>query len=464
MSIQTKMTTQERRAVASLSSIMGLRMIGLFMVLPIFSLYAHQLQGATPTLIGIAMGVYGLSQALFQIPFGALSDRFGRKPIIMMGLVIFAFGSLVAGLAHTIGWMIIGRALQGIGAVGSTIMAMMADLTREEHRTKAMAIAGITIGFSFSVAMFVGPILTQWVPINALFFIAMLFGLVGIVVTQFAVPTPAHQTWHRDTEPEFKSFIKLLSNPELAKLNIGICLLHAIFTASFVALPISLHQSLGFAANQQWEIYLPALLVAFIFSLFCIGIAERKRQLKRFFILGIAAIAVSEILLLAAPTNLTVTSLGICLFFGGFSLLEAFLPSLISRTAPAARKGSALGIYSCSQFFGIFIGGVLGGWFYGQWHFSGVYLLCLALAFLWLIIALLMQPPRYLVTQLWPIATHFQPEWSAIAARLNLIPGIVEITFIAEDGMAYLKMERGTQQHPDFIRLKEQLQSNSPLN
>src|SRR5262249_8083395 len=151
------------------------------------------------------------------------------------------------------------------------------------------------------------------------------------------------------------------------------------------ALPISLHQSLGFAANQQWEIYLPALLAAFILSLFCIGIAERKRQLKPFFILGIAAIAVSEVLLLAAPTNLTVTSLGICLFFGGFSLLEAFLPSLISRTAPAARKGSALGIYSCSQFFGIFIGGVLGGWFYGQWHFSGVYLLCLALALLWLI-------------------------------------------------------------------------------
>lgn len=454
-----KMTSLEQRAIVSLSSIMGLRMIGLFMVLPVFSLYANQLPGATPTLIGLSMGIYGLSQALFQIPFGTLSDRYGRKPVIIIGLIIFAIGSLIAGLAHSISLMIIGRALQGIGAVGSTILALMADLTRENQRTKAMAIAGISIGFSFSIAMFIGPVLTQWMPVNGLFFIAMTLGLAGIIVLVTCVPTPRAIHWHRDTEPELKSFLKLLVNPELAKLNSGIFILHAIFTASFVVIPISLKQFMGFAASSQWEIYLPTLLAAFIISLFCIGMAERKQQLKPYFIGGIATLALAELLLWIAPTSLLLTIIGICLFFAGFSLLESFLPSLISRTAPAARKGSALGIYSCSQFLGIFVGGVLGGWIYGKSGFSGVYILCVILALIWLTLAFLMQPPRYLVTQMWRVYPSKQNEWDTIAAKLQIIPGMVEVVFVAEDGMAYLKMERGTLQHPDFIRLKEHLQS-----
>lgn len=454
----SKMNATERRAIVSLSSIMGLRMIGLFMVLPVFSLYAKQLEGATPALIGLAMGIYGLSQALFQIPFGALSDRFGRKPIIMAGLMIFALGSLLAGMAHSITLMIIGRALQGIGAVGSTIMALMADLTREDQRTKAMAIAGITIGFSFSLAMFIGPILTKWLSVSNLFYLAAIFGLFGIIVLYYSVPTSATLSWHRDTEPEFKSFIKLLVNPELTKLNTGIFILHAIFTASFIAIPISLSHG-GLEANEQWHIYLPTLLAAFILSLVCIGMSEKQQQIKSYFLGGIAAIALSELLMWASTDNLLFVSLGICLFFAGFSLLESFLPSLISRTAPAARKGSALGIYSCSQFLGIFIGGVLGGWLYGKFSFSGVYLFCVTLALIWFALACLMQPPRYLVTQMWRVNPYMQQTWNNIAAHLHVIPGMVEVTYIAEDGMAYLKMERKTLQHPDFIRLKEQLQS-----
>ena len=454
-----KMTAAERRAVISLSSIMGLRMIGLFMVLPVFTLYAHQLENATPALIGIAIGVYGLSQAFFQIPFGALSDRFGRKPIILIGLLIFAAGSLLAGMAHSIALMIIGRALQGAGAVGSTILAMMADLTREEQRTKSMAIAGITIGFSFSVAMLVGPILTKWVPVNELFFLAMLFAVIAILLLYTAVPTSLTHRWHRDTEPELKSFLKLLVAPELAKLNSGIFILHAIFTASFVVIPISLYHFAGLEANRQWVFYLPTLLVAFILSLFCIGMAERKQQLKPYFLGGIITLALAELLLWMAPHHTTLAIIGLSLFFTSFSLLEAFLPSLISRTAPAARKGSALGIYSCSQFLGIFVGGVLGGWLYGQFSFTGVYLFCIVLALLWLALAFLMQPPRYLVTQMLRLQPEQQPHWESIAAKLKIIPGMVEVTLVTEDGMAYLKMERGTTQHPDFIRLKEQLQS-----
>lgn len=452
----TKMTVLERRAVISLSSIMALRMVGLFMVLPVFSLYATHLHGATPLLIGLSMGIYGLAQALFQIPFGSLSDRFGRKPIIFLGLTIFALGSLIAGFAHSITLMILGRALQGMGAVGSTILAMLADLTREDQRTKAMAISGITIGFAFSIAMFVGPILTKWMAINDLFFIATALGLVAMGLLYTSVPTPLNITWHRDTEPELKSFLKLLVTPELAKLNIGIFILHAIFTASFVVIPITLKNFLGYEANQQWVLYLPTLLAAFFISLVCIGMAERKRQLKPYFLGGIIALALSEIFFWLTPNHLSLVAVSLGLFFGGFSLLEAFMPSLISRTAPAARKGSALGIYSCSQFFGIFVGGVFGGWLYGNFSFTGVYLFCLCLALFWLALAFFMQPPRYLITQMWRLLPSQQNDWDHIANKLRVIPGIVEVTFIAEDSMAYLKMERGTAQHPDFIFLKDQ--------
>lgn len=455
-----KMTLLERRTIFSLSSIMSLRMIGLFMVLPIFALYAQQLIGSTPTLIGLAMGIYGLAQAIFQIPFGVLSDHFGRKPIILSGLILFILGSLLAGYAHSISLMLIGRTLQGMGAIGSTILALMADLTREEQRTKAMAISGISIGFSFSIAMFIGPLLTKWISVNELFFLAAFFGLIALSILYFFVPTPRHSSWHRDTEPEFTAFFKLLLDPALAKLNIGILILHATFTACFVVIPIRLH-AMGFLNNQQWHLYLPILIGAFFVSIICIGMAERKRQLKPYFIAGIILLLASFICLWQATTS-SMMAMGLFLFFSGFTLLEAFLPSLISRTAPASRKGSALGIYSCAQFFGIFLGGIMGGWLYGKFHFAGTYLFCMILMFFWLVLALLMQPPRYLATQMWRIPSAWQNHWDKLSHRLQMIPGIVEVTFIADDGIAYLKMEREAAKHPDLLYLKEQLQSNNP--
>lgn len=451
-----KMTKTERQAVISLSSIMSLRMIGLFMVIPVFALYAQQLKGATPFLIGIAMGVYGFSQALFQIPFGTLSDRFGRKPIILVGLIIFAIGSLLGAIAHSITLMIIARALQGIGAVGSTILALIADLTREDQRTKSMAIAGITIGFSFSLAMLLGPVLTKWMPVSGLFLLAIAFSLIAITLLYTSVPNAKTHTWHRDTEPELKSFFKLLITPELAKLNSGIFILHAIFTASFIVIPINLDHALGYTMSRQWIMYLPTLLAAFIFTIVLIGFAERKKQIKPYFVGSIITLIAAQLCLWLAPTNASVTAIGLILFFTGFSVLEAFLPSLISKTAPAARKGSAMGIYSCSQFLGIFVGGVLGGWLYGQFNFSGVYLFCLIATLFWLTLALLMQAPRYLINQMLRLSPT---QWHDVAEKLRTIPGIIEMTFIAEDNVAYLKMEREALKHPDFIRLKEQLQS-----
>lgn len=454
-----KMTRTEKQAVVSLSSIMSLRMIGLFMVLPVFSLYASQLTGANPTTIGLAMGSYGLAQAFFQIPFGALSDRIGRKPIILIGLLIFVLGSVVAGMADSILWMIMGRTLQGVGAVGSTTLAMTADLTRENQRSKAMAITGMAIGMSFAIAMLIGPLLTKWVTVGHLFYIAAVFGCVGIILLYSYTPTPKTLRWHRDAEPELRSFLKLLFNPELSKLNFGIFALHAIFTASFVAIPIHLAQTTHFPSSQQWEVYLPTLLAGFSLTLFAVGQAERKQQIKLYFTSAVIALGIAELLLWQNTTGVLWFGVGLTLFFASFSLLEAFLPSLISRVAPADRKGSAMGIYSCSQFFGIFAGGFFGGWLYGKFSFPGVYIFCLCLTLLWFILSLFMQPPRHWITQLWRIPQQKKLAWSAISPELEKIPGVIEATYITEDETAYLKVEQATTQNPDFIRLKEQLQS-----
>ncbi|MDR3477140.1 MAG: MFS transporter [Gammaproteobacteria bacterium] len=388
-----KMNPEERRAVGSLATIMSLRLIGLFMILPVFALYAHDLPGATPFLIGLAMGVYGLTQGLFQIPFGMLSDHIGRKPVIVMGLLIFAIGSVIAAMSHSIYGMLIGRALQGAGAVGSTIIAMIADLTRENQRTKAMAINGMTIGLSFSLAMILGPILASWIQVSGIFWLAVLFSFMGIVLLLSAVPTPAHSTWHSDAEPEPAQFLTLLKEPELTRLNIGVFLLHAIFTASFVVIPISLQQYAGLPGAHQWYLYVPALVLAFIFSILFIIRAEKKRHVKYYFLLGIVMLGASGLVLCFFAGSLLLSACGLLLFFTGFSLLEAFLPSWVSRAAPKARKGTALGIYSCSQFLGIFVGGSLGGWLYGTFGLLHVYLFCVLFALIWLAVALGMNNP-----------------------------------------------------------------------
>jgi MFS family permease len=391
-----KMTSTERRAVSSLAAIMSLRLLGLFMILPVFALYARDLAGSSPILIGVSMGVYGLTQALFQIPFGMLSDHAGRKPVILMGLLIFMAGSIVAALSHSIHWMIVGRALQGTGAVGSTIVAMIADLTRTEQRSKAMAINGMTIGLSFSLAMILGPVFAAWIQVSGIFWLAAGLSATGIVILYTLVPTPLKTTWHSDAEPERAHFFTLLKDPQLARLNLGVLLLHAIFTASFVVIPIGLQKLAGIPGNKQWMLYVPALTLAFIISLTLIAIAEKKQRIKPFFIAGIILLAGAELFLLYGAGSVALSACALMLFFTAFSLLEAFLPSWVSRSAPATRKGTALGIYSCSQFLGIFVGGTLGGWLYGAFALPYVYLFCVLLALIWLPIAKGMQSPSYL--------------------------------------------------------------------
>lgn len=379
----TKMNSLEKRASWSLATVMSLRMLGLFMVLPLFSLYAHQLSGATPFLIGVSLGIYGLTQGLFQIPFGMLSDRIGRRKIITFGLVLFAIGSIIAANSHSILEMIIGRALQGTGAVGSTIMAMIADLTRHEQRTKAMAIAGITIGMSFTLSIMLGPLFASWLTVPGLFWLAAGMSVVAITLLFTIVPTPAKTSFHKETEPDFAHFSSVLFHPLLSRLYASIFFLHAVFIATFVVVPITLEKQAGLSSHQQWWLYLPLMLAAFLLSILMIVRAERKHQIKLYFVIAVCLLGLAEFLWWLFAKNLFISAIGLLLFLTAFSLLEAFLPSLISKSAPPSRKGTALGIYSCAQFLGIFVGGTVGGWLYGQWSLNVVYLFCVIIVLIW---------------------------------------------------------------------------------
>lgn len=375
------LTATEKQALVSLPLIMALRMIALFMALPLFALYASTLFGATPALVGLALGIYGLSQALFQIPFGTLSDRYGRKPIIAVGLIIFIAGSFLAGWSTSIYGMIVGRTLQGMGAVGSALLALLADCTRDEKRTLSMAVAGISIGAAFGLAMLIGPLLTQWITVKQLFFLAGIFGIFALILLFTITPNSGVANIH---QIKMNNFIQLLLEPNLKKLNGGIFLLHAIFSATFVVLPHSILDGLHLAVREQWSLYLPSLLIAFPLSFFFLNLGERAYNSYTLLITAICTILISELLLVFSFTNFSLALLTLTLFFLGFSLLEALLPSLISKIAPKDCKGTALGIYSCAQFLGIFAGGLVGGLFYGHFNTTGVYCFGIFLCLLWL--------------------------------------------------------------------------------
>ncbi len=435
------MTPTERRATFSLAGIYALRMLGLFLILPVFSLYAQDhLSGATPTLIGLAIGAYGLSQAILQIPFGMLSDRFGRRPIIIIGLVIFAVGSVVAALSDSITGVIIGRAIQGAGAIAAAVMALAADLTREEQRTKAMATIGTTIGLSFAFALIAGPILNVWIGVPGIFWLTAVLALSGIAVLQIGVPKSVHPRFHRDTEPLPGRFKEVLADAQLMRLNGGIMALHMILIASFVALPLALKDA-GLASAQHWYIYLPVLLLGIIAMVPFILLGEKRHLLKQVFLGAIIVLGLAELGLMWAHDSLVVIGFALFLFFTAFNVLEASLPSLISKAAPPASKGTALGIYSTGQFLGAFIGGASGGWLYGNYGPSGVFAFCAVVASVWALWAFSMPSPRYLHDRTLNVGMISPVQAQLLSSRLMEVPGVVQAVVIVEEGMAYLKVD-----------------------
>ena len=438
-----KMTPAERRAALSLASIFALRMMGLFMIYPVFSLYAHQLRGVTPTTIGLALGIYGLAQTLLHIPLGMLSDRVGRKPVITLGLLVFAAGSVIAALSQSIHGVILGRLLQGGGAVGSSMLALNADLTREEHRTKAMAVIGITIGMSSVAAVALGPVLNRWIGVPGIFWLTAILALFAIGVLLFVVPRPAHSTLHRDTEPVPTLFRRVLSDGQLLRLDFGIFALHAILTASFVVLPLVLTHIHGLSAHDQWYVYLPILTVSVFAMVPFIIVAEKRRRMKPVFVSAVLVVCLAELALMEWHRSLPAIILALLVFFTAFNLLEASLPSLISKVAPAESKGTAMGVYSSSQFLGIFVGGTAGGWLYGHHGVAGVFAFSTLVALAWLLLAATMKNPRYLSSYLLNVGRVSAQEADRLAARLARVPGVAEAVVIADDGVAYLKVDSG---------------------
>lgn len=436
-----QMTATERRAAFWLASVFSLRMLGLFMILPVFALYAEHLRGNTPALAGLAIGIYGFSQALFQIPFGFLSDHYGRKRIIYIGLLIFAAGSMVAALADSIHGVILGRALQGGGAVSAAVMALAADLTREEHRIKVMATIGVTIGLSFAASMILGPVLNSWIGVPGIFWLTSLFALLGIAVVRFQVPDPVSSRVHRDAEPVASQFGRVLLDGQLLRLNFGIFTLHLLLTATFVAVPLALRDA-GLPSNQHWEIYLLALLFSIVVMVPLIIVAEKYRQLKVVFVGAILTLVATEFGLLNLHDTVLEIAALLLVFFSAFNLLEATLPSLIAKMAPPDAKGTAMGIYSSSQFLGAFAGGAIGGWLRGLLGLKGVFAFTTFGAIAWLLVAWNMANPRYLSSYLLNVGDLDEVEAQLLASRLSEVQGVAEAVVVAAEGVAYLKVDR----------------------
>lgn len=384
--------SHQRRHVVALALLYAFRMLGLFMVLPVLMLFADDYQHSTVFLMGLALGAYGFSQAILQIPFGIWSDRWGRKPIIAAGLVIFALGSVVAALAESVYGLILGRFLQGAGAIASALMAMVADLTTEENRTKAMAAIGASIGLSFSIALVVGPLVSNFGGPAGIFWLTAVFAVVGLGILIWVLPNPP-----RRVQPTTNVSLlgPVLKNPNLLRLDWGILVLHFVLMANFVVLPTLLHEVMGLAGDRHWQVYLPLLVLAFIAMLPFMIIAERKGKVKPVFLAAVALLGLMQ-LALALGLYRLVTPLLICLFFFfmAFNLLEANLPSLISKTVPSHMRGTANGIYSTSQFAGAFLGGSLGGAVLSWGGISAVFVLCAGAVGLWWLLALPMKVPQ----------------------------------------------------------------------
>jgi MFS family permease len=386
------MTAQERRASSSLATIFAARMLGLFLVLPVFALEAARYPGGgDPALVGMAMGIYGLTQGILQIPFGLASDRLGRKPVIILGLLVFAAGSFLAAAAPTLGWLIVGRALQGAGAVSAAVTALLADQTRDEVRTKAMAVIGASIGLMFALSLVAAPVLAARIGLPGLFAVTGLLALACIAVVTWW--TPAEPLQHKNM-PRGK-LSEVLGHGGLLRLDVGVFVLHAVQLAMWVAVPAMLVQA-GLPKDQHWHVYLPAVLASFVVMGATLFPLERRGYLRAVFLFAVAIVTVVQVGLLLVANQPGIWTLAVLLFvfFCGFNVLEATQPSMASRIAPPHARGAALGVYNTLQSLGFFAGGAVGGWLTKNVGTQGLFAACTGLMLLWLAAAWPMTAPQ----------------------------------------------------------------------
>lgn len=388
-----RMSPLELRASLSLASLFALRMLGLFLILPVFAVHAQHLPGGdSQTLVGVALGIYGLTQGVLQIPYGMASDRHGRKRVIVIGLLVFALGSLVAAWGPNIGVVILGRALQGAGAIAAPVTAFAADITREEHRTKAMAMIGGSIGLMFAVSLVAAPALYPLIGMGGIFGLTGLFALAAIWVTLAVVPAePASGTGGRRLVPG--ALKAVLRNVEQLRLNLGIFCLHVVQMAIFVVVPTALVRYGNLPLSEHWKVYLPVVLGSFVLMVPPLIHAERRGRMKFLFLAAIGLLLAVELGFAVCLSSFPMAVVLLLAFFTAFNLLEASLPSLVSRVAPAASRGTALGVYNTTQALGLFAGGAAGGWLAQNWGESSVFVFGFAVVALWLVVASSMRVP-----------------------------------------------------------------------
>ncbi len=429
------------KTIIPIATIFASRMLGLFMLIPIFTLYANKLSGATPILVGIAFGAYGLSQGLLQIPFGLLSDKFGRKPLIAVGLVLFIIGSLIGACSDTIYSMILARLMQGMGAIGSVLIALTADLTKDNDRTKAMAVIGLTIGVSFSLAMVISPAISHAFGLAGIFYLTAIFGFIGLAILYLVIPTPAQQRFHLDSETNATLIAVVIKNRQLLALDFGIFFQHLILTATFFALPLILKNELAMSlADKSLYFYLPIMISAFVLMVPFIVLAEKYQRMPMVFIGAIVVIALSQLCLSFEYQNFHLLTACVLIYFVAFNVLEALLPSLISRKAPIHSKGTAMGVYSTSQFLGIFVGGALAGFLFRYFSFTGIYLVNTVLTIIWFLISTRIDLATNLTSVM--ISCELDVINDSIKAKLQSFPGVQEMVFSKEEDAIYLKVNQ----------------------
>ena len=435
------MFPHEWRASTTLSGVYALRMLGMFLVLPVLAMYAASLPGAedNKTLVGLAMGIYGLTQALLQLPLGIASDKFGRKKTIYAGLVVFAAGSFLAAAADTLPLLVAARAIQGAGAVSAAVTALLADLTRDGVRTRAMAMIGLSIGLTFSVSLVVAPMIADVVGVRGLFLLTGILTVASIGVVAFMTPDPEVSKLHEDTQAQPARIGEVLKNRQLLNLDFGIFALHAAQMALFTALPFAMTQ-LGLEKIQHWKVYLPSTVAGLVVMVPLIIIGETRNRLKQVFILGIVCIAAAQIGLLSGMHSVWLITVYLIVYFIGFNVLEASLPSMVSKIAPSDLKGTAMGVYNTMQSVGLFAGGAAGGLLFQKYGFVGVFAFCSTLMLLWLVIAVLSPSPKPVKNLSYPVGSVWQRNQEGLYHALLELEGVEDISFSFDRQTVYIKV------------------------